>query len=251
MKIKRIALIVVFGLWAMGSMAQVLISDGAGSADASAALEVRSTERGLLPPNMTTAERDAIGTPAYGLIVFNTTTSKLNIYFGSWEELTTGNAAPVGVIQAFMGTTTPEGWLLCDGSTFNGATYLELQTVLGGTTLPDLRDKFLRGNPSSGRTLGSLQAYATARPNAAFQTNISGYHSHWGGKMEFYDDPNIFAYGKLELTGTGWVGSNTNALKQGLAETSSNGNHSHTITGGGDSETRPVNVSVNYIIKAR
>jgi hypothetical protein len=26
------------------------------------------------------------------------------------------------------------------------------------------------------------------------------------------------------------------------------GNHSHTITGG-DSETRPVNISVNYIIK--
>ena len=33
--------------------------------------------------------------------------------------------------------------------------------------------------------------------------------------------------------------------------TSTDGYHTHTITGGGDSETRPVNISVNYIIRAK
>ncbi len=51
----------------------------------SAALEVGSTAKGFLPPRLTTAQRDAIASPAAGLIVFNLTTGTLNVYAGGWR----------------------------------------------------------------------------------------------------------------------------------------------------------------------
>ncbi len=41
-------------------------------ADSSAILDIRSTTQGMLLPRLTTAERDAIGSPAIGLVIYNT-----------------------------------------------------------------------------------------------------------------------------------------------------------------------------------
>jgi hypothetical protein len=57
--------------------------------NAAAALQVDSTTRGFLPPRMTTTQRDAIASPPDGLIVYNTTTSKLNLREGgAWKAIT-------------------------------------------------------------------------------------------------------------------------------------------------------------------
>lgn len=62
---------------------------GTATPDASAKVDVSSTTQGFLPPRMTTIQRDAISSPASGLMVFNTTTSKMNFYNGSaWEVIT-------------------------------------------------------------------------------------------------------------------------------------------------------------------
>jgi len=62
--------------------------DNVPTQDASAAFQVNSTARGFLPPRMTTTERDAISTPAAGLMVYNTTTNKAQCYNGStWNDL--------------------------------------------------------------------------------------------------------------------------------------------------------------------
>ena len=61
---------------------------GAASPNASARLQVDSTTKGFLPPRMTTAEKNAIATPAAGLVVYDSTTNKLCCYNGStWNDL--------------------------------------------------------------------------------------------------------------------------------------------------------------------
>jgi len=52
-------------------------------------LDLTSTTKGFLPPRMTTVERDAITSVPAGLMIYNTTTNKLNFYNGSaWEAVT-------------------------------------------------------------------------------------------------------------------------------------------------------------------
>jgi hypothetical protein len=73
---------------------EVLRIDGAGdfgigtnSPAASALMDLTSTTKGFLPPRMTTTQRDAIVSPAAGLVIYNTTTSKLQVYTTAWTDL--------------------------------------------------------------------------------------------------------------------------------------------------------------------
>lgn len=65
---------------------------GSSSIDASSLFDVTSTTKGARPfPTMTEVQRDAIGTPATGLMVYNSDTDKVNIYDGSaWTEVAGG-----------------------------------------------------------------------------------------------------------------------------------------------------------------
>jgi hypothetical protein len=56
--------------------------------DNSAQLQVDSTTKGFLPPRMTTTEKNAIATPAAGLVVYDTTLNKLCVYTTAWETIT-------------------------------------------------------------------------------------------------------------------------------------------------------------------
>jgi hypothetical protein len=56
---------------------------------ASAVLDIVSTTKGFLPPRMTTTQKNAIATPAEGLVVYDLTLHKLCIYTGAaWEVIT-------------------------------------------------------------------------------------------------------------------------------------------------------------------
>lgn len=52
---------------------------GTAAPSSTAILDLTSTTKGLLPPRMTTAQRDAIASPATGLTIYNTTTSRLEV----------------------------------------------------------------------------------------------------------------------------------------------------------------------------
>lgn len=55
-------------------------------------LDLTSTTLGFLPPRMTEVQRDAISSPPAGLVIFNTTSSKLNQYSGTaWSEVGSGS----------------------------------------------------------------------------------------------------------------------------------------------------------------
>ena len=55
----------------------------------SAILDAQSTTKGVRFPNMTTTQKNAISSPAAGLVVFDTTLAKLCVYSGSaWQTIT-------------------------------------------------------------------------------------------------------------------------------------------------------------------
>ena len=62
---------------------------GTTSPSASAILDAQSTTKGVRMPNMTTTQKNAISSPAAGLMVFDTTLAKLCVYSGSaWQTIT-------------------------------------------------------------------------------------------------------------------------------------------------------------------
>jgi hypothetical protein len=64
------------------------IGIGTISPNASAKLQIDSTTQGFLPPRMTTTQKNAIASPAAGLVVYDSTTNKLCCYNGStWNDL--------------------------------------------------------------------------------------------------------------------------------------------------------------------
>ncbi|MFM8487648.1 MAG: hypothetical protein ACKOCH_15070, partial [Bacteroidota bacterium] len=65
-------------LWLSG---QIVV--GGTTPDPSAVLDIRSTEKGVLLPRLTTVQRDAVGSPATGLTIFNTTTNCLETNLGT------------------------------------------------------------------------------------------------------------------------------------------------------------------------
>jgi hypothetical protein len=80
-------------LCAAHSFAQIGISSTSITPNPSSVLELRSTTSGFLPPRMLTSERDAIASPAAGLLIYNTTTNQLNYYTGSvWQVVMGGTS---------------------------------------------------------------------------------------------------------------------------------------------------------------
>lgn len=79
-------LISVIVINAMGQ--GVKISTNPGSPNSASMLEIESTDKGLLPPRMTSNQRDLINNPPAGLRIYNIETNCENFYNGtSWMEL--------------------------------------------------------------------------------------------------------------------------------------------------------------------
>jgi hypothetical protein len=65
-----------------------IVAIGTASPDGTALLDVSSTTKGFLPPRMTTTQRDAISSPPNGLMLYNSTTDKLQVRAaGAWVDL--------------------------------------------------------------------------------------------------------------------------------------------------------------------
>jgi hypothetical protein len=73
--------------------AQVKIGGNPGIPHASAILQLDDTTRGFLPSSLTTLQRNNIATPANGLIIYNNSSKRLNVYHqGSWHEIISDSA---------------------------------------------------------------------------------------------------------------------------------------------------------------
>ncbi|MEM5565090.1 hypothetical protein WNY78_08235 [Psychroserpens sp. AS72] len=83
--------LVIFTSFNYSALSQVGIGT---EPDDSAMLDISSTEKGLLTPRMTSAQKVAISSPAVGLIVFDTDESAFYFYDGSnWKKLVDDNSS--------------------------------------------------------------------------------------------------------------------------------------------------------------
>jgi hypothetical protein len=123
MKIIFSVLLLIFCL-AQTSIAQVAI--GTNTPSPSAQFEVFSTERGFLPPRLTTAQRDLIATPAIGLLIFQTDNTVGYYYYNGTAWVNLGAMGAAGTngtngLNALIKTTTEVAGANCA----NGGTKIE------------------------------------------------------------------------------------------------------------------------------
>ncbi|WP_052327929.1 phage tail protein [Maridesulfovibrio hydrothermalis] len=142
---------------------------------------------------------------------------------------------PVGGVIPWPHSTVPDGWLECNGQSTAG--YPELAAVVGGN-VPDLRGEFIRGwdhgrGVDGGRSIKSSQSDAMES------------HTH---------QTTITVSGSIKIPTAGGFSSSGFRTGPGSGSSSvgftASGSGTSTPAGSG-SETRPRNVSMMYIIKAR
>ncbi|SHF47266.1 hypothetical protein [Chryseobacterium takakiae] len=108
------------GTSSLGFIGSGNIGVGTISPNGSAALDINVNNRGFLPPRMTNTERNAIGSPATGLIVFSTTDGCLQINSGTpaapnWGCIASQTGGGTAVVQVNSFTpNTPAGQALSE-----------------------------------------------------------------------------------------------------------------------------------------
>ncbi|MCC7442363.1 MAG: tail fiber protein [Bdellovibrionales bacterium] len=205
-----------------------------------------------------------------GLIVYD---AGADVFRGrgalDWQSLTAGAAeVPVGTILPFAGpiANIPAGYRLCDGSVVDAnAGYLALVTAIEDSwgdagdvdpatvNLPDLRGLFLRGS-DNGRGADPNANARISHPDypgsnsgdqvGSYQVDEFRRHGHpW--RQVVTDD--VVSDGNGGAIMTDQNGSHT--TRNPFTGTTLGNNPNQSIGGAGEDETRPSNVSVNYIIK--
>lgn len=97
---------------AIGVNSQVAVSNDGSQPQSSAMLEVKSSDKGFLPPRMTRAEMIVIAAPANGLVVYCTdcnTTGALAMFMNNrWNTLTANCLVPTAPVAAIHAATASQ-----------------------------------------------------------------------------------------------------------------------------------------------
>lgn len=111
----------------------VAINSTGAAADNSAILDVSSTVHGVLISRMSDTERDAIPSPATGLLIFNTSTNVFNFYKSTgWYELAGAFvSASTGILNPGVGTAINSTGVAADKSAM-----LDVSSNLQGMLIP-------------------------------------------------------------------------------------------------------------------
>ncbi|MCN3103351.1 phage tail protein [Escherichia coli] len=184
--------------------------------------------------------------------------SGLLAYLGLGE----GSALPVGVPVPWPSATPPTGWLKCNGAAFSAEEYPELAKAYPTNKLPDLRGEFIRGwddgrGVDAGRALLSLQddSFEAHRHESFFYAGISRNEIPLKNlpssdeMLTLSSTTNALSPDGIDATNSLIGNDDYNCLIEG------NKNNKRTATGlstsiVGAAETRPRNISFNYIVRA-
>lgn len=85
--ILKITITALFITYYSSSIAQVAINEDGSSPDASAMLDISSTDKGLLIPRMDSTSRKNISNPTTGLLVFDTDNNSFWYYSSNWIDI--------------------------------------------------------------------------------------------------------------------------------------------------------------------
>jgi hypothetical protein len=163
--------------------AQVAINSDGSSPDGSAMLEVKSTDMGFLPPRMTTAQRDAIGSPAEGLMIYNTDDGNIQFWDGTWwYDLSGGNdylQYPAGMVFCASGPTA-----IVDVTTNTGKTWMDRnlgasQQATSSTDALAYGDLYQWGRFADGHQCRTSPLYSSGLANIA----APNAGNAWDGKF--------------------------------------------------------------------
>ena len=177
-------------------------------------------------------------------------TATIHIYFGN-ETVPRASLAvdrysvepekisviPIGTVIAFAGNGSPSDdgtWLLCNGQSCAG--YPKLVSVLGKSTLPDYRNRFLEGSGAAGTVMEA------GLPNITGQFSsyeFGGYHEP--DHMNYFEGC-FYVTGEHFFKGTGNNGDYSPVLGFDAARCSPIYGRSSTV--------QPPAVTVRYFIKA-
>ncbi len=165
-------------------------TDGAAPA-ASALLDVKSTDKGVLVPRMTSAQRTAIASPATGLLIFDTNTGGFWFYNGAaWANLSVQRqlADADGDTKIQVEKSTDEDVIRMD---LAGSERLVVRTnnPSGNNTMVELPNT--GGNVFIGVGTGannSTGAFNTGIGDTAFPANTSGQSNTAIGESALYQN---------------------------------------------------------------
>jgi len=202
-----------FVILLLSATANAQVGIGTATPAASAQLDVSSTTKGLLPPRMTSTQRDAIASPAMGLVIFNTTTNGLEFKSSTgWVLLSA--ATTVSYPSVLIGT---QYWM--DKN-------LELTTYRNGDIIPYVTDPtawaalttgawcYYNNDPSSG--YGKLYNWYAVNDTRGLAPQ--GWHiptdAEWTTLKTALGGEQV-AGGKMKTTGTTrWNTPNTGATNE-------------------------------------
>jgi hypothetical protein len=161
------------------------INNGGLDPHPSAMLDIEATNKGFLPPRMSTLQRDAISSPAIGLLIYNTITNCLNYYDGiGWREkcgsptypligslncvsATNNGTLTVGIAASSVSSDIP--YTSGNGGPYNAQ-------IISSTGVTGLTATLSSGNFANGS--GSLNYVISGTPatsgTASFALNVGG-----------------------------------------------------------------------------
>lgn len=152
------------------------------------------------------------------------------------------SSVPTGCVQSFAGSTTPQGWLLCDGSAVSRTDYAALYAVIGTTygagngsttfNLPNLVDKFVEGSATS----GTVKSAGLPNITGTVSTVTARRDFSYSGSLKYTNTYN-YSYSNYSGEGDGRIG----ILK-------SDANSSNPIYGN-STTVQPPALTMRYIVK--